>query len=337
MGLARKRAFLSDARSYPEGTSAVTAIETHMALVFLTDHHAYKLKKPVRYDYLDFRGLDVRRRMCLEELRLNRRLAPDVYLGVVALTATADDLLAIGGPGTPVDWLIRMRRLPGDRMLDAAITAGTVTAADLVAVADVLAAFYRTARVDGVGPADYRARLEHRLTRDAAALARDATLAGAAESAAAKLTAFLERRGSLVEERAQAHRIVEGHGDLRPEHVCLNDPPVVIDCLEFEPAFRLVDPADELAFLALECELGGAAGVGERLIADTCARLGDEPPQALLDFYRGSRALLRAKLAWLHLGDVPASAHALWRQRTLRYLAAAAHYATAALRGDPVT
>jgi aminoglycoside phosphotransferase family enzyme len=220
------------------------------------------------------------------------------------------------------------------RMLDAAITAGTVTAADLVAVADVLAAFYRTARVDSVSPADYRARLGHRLTRDAAGLARDATLSRAAESAAAKMTVFLERRAGLVEDRAQAHRIVEGHGDLRPEHVCLNDPPVVIDCLEFEPAFRLVDPADELAFLALECELADAAWVGERLIAETCARLGDEPTPALLDFYRGSRALLRAKLAWLHLGDVPASAHALWRQRTLRYLAAAARYATAALHAD---
>lgn len=329
IGLARKRAFLSDPGSYPEGTSTVAVVETHMALVFLTDASAYKLKKPVRYDYLDFRALGQRRRMCLEEVRLNRRLAPDVYRGVIALTDEGAGRLRLGGSGPVVDWLIAMRRLPADRMLDAAIAADSVSPTAIVAVAHLLAGFYRRARVDPVTPAAYRDRLARTLSRDVGELASDPACAGPARDAAAALRAFLERDAGLVAARAEAGRIVEGHGDLRPEHVCLTDPPVIIDCLEFEPAFRLVDPADELAFLALECELAGALSVGERCLAETCAKLDDCPAPILIDFYRGCRALLRARLAWLHLGDVPPAAEARWRERTRRYLAAAVRYGRA--------
>lgn len=327
IGLERKRAFLSDPRSYPERTASVDVIETHMALVFLTDRHAYKLKKPVHHDFLDFRKLEFRHRVCLEEIRLNRRLAPETYLGIVALTAGADDRLQISGPGRTVDWLVYMLRLPAEKMLDAAIRSGSVAADELLAVARLLADFYRRAPVDDVSGPDYRARLEQMLGRNVAELGRYPEFAAPARSATTELRAFIHTRTDLLDERALKGRIVEGHGDLRPEHVCLTEPPVVIDCLEFEPAFRLVDPADELAFLTLECELAGAGWVGQLLTDETCALMSDQPPPVLLDFYKGMRAMLRATLALSHLRDVPPAAHRRWRDRTQLYLETAARYA----------
>ena len=120
-GLGAKVAFLAQAGNYPEGTRRVDSVETHMSWVFLTDRHAWKLKKPVRQSYLDFGAEAARRYYRAEEVRLNRRLTHDVYLGIVPLTAGADGRLRLGASGTAIDWLVKMRRLPADRMLDFAI------------------------------------------------------------------------------------------------------------------------------------------------------------------------------------------------------------------------
>ena len=108
-----------------EASHTAGMIETHMSWVYLTDRHAYKLKKPVRYDYLDFSTLEARRQNCEDEIRLNRRLAPDVYLAAIPLTVDAEGGLRLDGTGAVVDWLVKMRRLPADQMMDRAITART--------------------------------------------------------------------------------------------------------------------------------------------------------------------------------------------------------------------
>jgi aminoglycoside phosphotransferase family enzyme len=136
------------------------------------------------------------------------------------------------------------------------------------------------------------------------------------------LLAFLDRHGPLLDARVAARRIVEAHGDLRPEHVCLGDPPVVIDCLEFERAFRLLDPADELAYLALECERLGAPWIGARLFARYAEVTGDRPDPALLAFYTAFRAYLRGKIAYLHIREPGDPAP--WIAKTCRYLELAA-------------
>jgi aminoglycoside phosphotransferase family enzyme len=142
-GLAAKVRFLAEAQNYPEATGRVDIIETHMSWVFLTDRHAWKLKKPVRQSYLDFTTEAARRRNCVEELRLNRRLTKDVYLEVVPLTVDTDGRLRLGTDGAAVDWLVKMRRLPADRMLDRLIRAGSARAEDVRRIVDALCRFRR--------------------------------------------------------------------------------------------------------------------------------------------------------------------------------------------------
>ena len=131
--LREKVAHLSRPESYPEETAAVEVVQTHMSCVFLTDRHAWKLKKPVRHDFLDFSTLEARRADCEEELRLNRRLARDVYLEIVPLTFTSDGALRLGGDGEVMEWLVKMRRLPAQLMLDHAIRHGNVARHDVAA------------------------------------------------------------------------------------------------------------------------------------------------------------------------------------------------------------
>lgn len=329
--LAAKVAFLSRRASYPEPTARIEAIETHMSWVFLTDRHAYKLKKPVRHAFLDFSTLEARRRDCEAELRLNRRLAPDVYLEVVPLTAEPSGALALAGFGPPVEWLVKMKRLPRERMLDAAIARGDVRDSEIAAVADLLALFYRGLPPIALAPAEYRGRLVRDIEACRTELRAPAHELPAAlfEPAAVALLAIVAHESSLLDARVAAGRVVEGHGDLRPEHVCLLERPVVIDCLEFNLDFRVLDIADELAFLAMECARLGAPAVGEALVAACSERLGDRVPPRLHRFYFAYRALVRAKIAAWHAYDVPPGELGKWRARTRRYLALAAHAAQA--------
>lgn len=124
-------AMLQRADSYPERPTAVTAVETHMSWVFLTDAHAYKLKKAIRFDSVDLEDAARRQQHCLTEVRVNRRFAPDVYLGVSAVVRRPDGTLALDEPGVPIDWLVKMRRLPADRMLHALIVEGRASAEEL--------------------------------------------------------------------------------------------------------------------------------------------------------------------------------------------------------------
>jgi aminoglycoside phosphotransferase family enzyme len=303
--LPAKVAFLARAASYPEQPAAVETVETHMSWVFLTDRHAFKLKKPVRYEFLDFSTLAARRRNCEEEVRLNLRLAPGVYLGTTPLVQRPDGSLQLGGDGEVIDWLVQMVRLPRDRMLDAALRAGTVREDDVARLADRLAVFYRDAPRVPMAPAAYLARIERDVEADRRELLqpRFGLRAEMVAAVAAGLRDFLGHGRGLLAARARDGWILEAHGDLRPEHVALGPPVAVIDCLEFNAAFRALDPADEIAFLTLECERLGARWVGERVLGAHVQRNADPGAAALVPFHGAARAFLRAKLSVWHLRD----------------------------------
>lgn len=327
--LRAKVAFLSSPASYPE-QPAVEVVQTHMSCVFLTDRHAYKLKKPVRYAFLDFSTLDARRVHCEAELQLNRRLAPDVYLELVPLVAAPDGKLALGGGGEVVDWLVKMRRLPARLMLDQAIRDTSVTPEAVRRFTRVLAEFYRRAEPVVLGGAEYRRRFELDIEASHVELARPeyGWEPRLVEEVGAALSHALARQADALERRIAQRRIVEGHGDLRPEHICLEPMPLFIDCLEFKRDWRLLDPADELSYLALECEFAGAPWIGD-IVMDTYLEVsGDDPPVALLHFYKGFRAAVRAKLSAWHLKDHPDPAdQGKWIARAQRYLELAARHA----------
>lgn len=323
--LARKVAFLRRPEGYPEPTSRVDAVETHMSWVFLTEHTVYKLKKPARRALVDLITLESRRRNCEAEVLWNRRLAPDVYLGVVPLGLDEEGHLLLGEGTRVVDWLVKMRRLPADRMLDRIMASGTLGRADVERVGETLAKFYREAIRVEIEPAEYRRRFADDIREIGRDLEELSPIpASRTETVSGALFDFLRRRSRLVDERVAAGRIVEGHGDLRPEHVCLLAEPVVIDCAEFSHDLRTVDPADELSFLAIECELAAGPAFIERILFETYTHAtGDAPLPALVSFYKTYRAFVRAKLAIWHLRDAQVKDTRKWIERTERYVSLA--------------
>ncbi|MGZ3505397.1 MAG: hypothetical protein ACXWNJ_15870 [Vulcanimicrobiaceae bacterium] len=314
--------FLLQPISYPEPTRAVEAVETHMSWVFLTDRFAYKLKKPVRLPYLDFSTVDLRKHYCEEEIRLNVRLAPRVYICTLPITLGANRVMTVGGSGFAIDWLVKMHRLPADRMLDRAIERGTFTADEIERLACLLSAFYREAPHFALRASMYRRRLEADVTANLEDLRKAEKIVARhrVERIHTAQIAFLHRRGKLFEQRVNERHIVEAHGDLRPEHVLLGPDPQIIDCLEFNAEFRTLDAADELAFFAMECEMLGAPAVGTTVF-DRYRRDNDDAAAAgLLEFYKCYRACLRSKLAIWHLEEPNVRHPERWPELARRYL-----------------
>ena len=328
ISLADKVAFLRLTSTYPERPARVEVIETHMSWVFLTDTLVYKLKKPVRFEFLDFSTVEARRRNSENEIQLNQRLAPDIYLGLTPLVRRADGGLQLGGDGPVIDWLVNMRRLPAQRMLDVAIRSSTVEAGEVHRLGDVLNHFYQRAEKIAVTPQAYCQHFAREIQANETDLCH---LAYALDRGIIhRLTRFqldfIANPGVLLARRAGEQRVVEAHGDLRPEHVCLLPLPVVIDTLEFKREFRLQDPADELAYLALECERLGNRAIGEQLLHHYQQSTGDIVDGALIAFYKIYRACLRAKIAVWHIADPALNNPEHWRQRAREYLALAQRF-----------
>lgn len=316
--------FLSQPDAYRPAPNEVVCRETHMSWVFLVGDRVYKLKKPVRFPYLDFSSLARREAACRAELRLNRALAPDIYLEVVPLVDTGAGL-SIGGAGTPVDWLVIMRRLDERQMLDSLIAEGHVDIVKLERLVVALAQFYRTATPVFLAPAIHLADWKRSLAYNRRILLdpRFGLPVGLVRHIDRTQRRFLERRGHLIAARLRSRRIVEGHGDLRPEHIWLRDTVRIIDCLEFNPRLRVVDPFDEVAYLSLECERLGAAWVGAFIERRMKRLLRDGPVEELFTFYRCHRATLRARLAIAHLLEEHPRMPEKWPHLARSYLALA--------------
>jgi len=325
VALAAKVEFLSRPGTYGPAPVEVAVRETHMSWVFLAGDKVYKLKKPVRFPYLDFSTLARREAACRAELRLNRRLASDVYLDVVPLAAEAGRL-SIGGAGVPVDWLVVMRRLDERFMLDRMIGEKRLTRAHLDRLVDTLAQFYRSARPVMLPAAahlvDWRASLAYndRVLLDP----RFGVPAGLVRRIAASQRRFLSEHGDLLAGRLRCRRIVDGHGDLRPEHIWLDDKVRIIDCLEFSDRLRINDPFDEIAFLSIECQRLGAPWAGDYLWRRMRRALRDGSVDALFAFYRCHRATLRARLAIAHLLEEHPRTPEKWPRLCRDYLKLAA-------------
>jgi aminoglycoside phosphotransferase family enzyme len=319
--LAAKVAFLSTPAAYPEPVGEVIRHETHMSWVFLAGDKVYKLKKPVRFPYLDFSTLDRREAACREELRLNRRLAPDVYLGVAALVSTNMGI-SLGGPGEIVDWLVVMRRLDSRCALDRAIAEHRVSRYQLDRLIATLARFYRHAKRAYVSPEAELVNWHGNITRDCRTLLDPSfeLPLGLIRSIERVQRRFLIQRADVLARRARERRIVDGHGDLRPEHIWLTDGVKIIDCLEFNARLRTVDPFDEIAYLSLECERLGAAWIGDYVRRGLERALNDDPGPELFLFYRCHRATLRARLAVAHLLEPAPRTPEKWVPRALAYL-----------------
>jgi aminoglycoside phosphotransferase family enzyme/predicted kinase len=318
---------LLDPAFYPHQPAVVELKETHISRVYLAGDWVYKCKKPVRFDFLDFSSVELRRQACEDEVRLNRRLAPDVYLGVAPITAN-DGSFQLGGSGEPVEWLVRMRRLPVEQTLEQLFLRGALRPTDIERLAETLAEFYRGLPPAPLTTAEYIASLTKHVQQNRVELLTVSHHLPAEQVRRVheQQLRLLQLRPELLAARVAAGRVVEGHGDLRPEHICLTHPPVIFDCIEFSREFRTLDLADELAFLASECDHLGAAWVGPQLFVQCAQLLGDHVPAALVSFYKSYRACVRAKVAALRSDQLTGAAQQAAAIQARAYLEQAETY-----------
>lgn len=323
--LGDKVRFLSCPATYSGTPEQVVARETHMSWVFMAGDRVYKLKKPVRFAYLDFSTLDRRAAACRAEFLLNRRLAPDVYLGVVPLTISPSGL-AISGDGPVVDWLVVMRRLEENETLEAALRGGGLKPLQIDRLAATLGAFYAHAPRVQLDPRSYLVGWRDALADNCRVLfnARLGLPQGTVERIAQVQRQFSTERAALLLGRIRARHFVDAHGDLRPEHIWLREPVTIIDCLEFDRKLRALDPLDEIAFLHLECERLGGLWAADRIRQHLARALDDDASSGLFLFYRSHRAMLRARLSIAHLFDANPRTPEKWPRQARLYLALAA-------------
>jgi aminoglycoside phosphotransferase family enzyme/predicted kinase len=289
------------ARVAPPGP--VSLVETHISWVFLLEREVFKVKKPVDLGFLDFRSVEQRRKACEDEVRLNSRLAPDVYRGVVPVTREADGRCAVGGTGPVVDWAVRMVRLSDEERADRLLAAGALTGEHVDRVADRVAAFHASAALsDAISaygkPAAVAANVEENFEQTRASIAEYLTQAESDEIERWQ-TAFVRDQGRRFEDRIAAGRVRDGHGDLRLEHVYFDAGGTirVIDCIEFNDRFRYADVCADVAFLAMDLAAHGRIDLAERLLARYAREADDYDLYAVADFYGSYRAFVRGKVA----------------------------------------
>jgi uncharacterized protein len=251
-------AFLGSAAAYEPRPDRVDQIETHGALVFLAGDIALKIKKDVRFDYMDFSTLELRRRACLRELEINKPRAPEIYLDVVPVTYEATGLLAIGGHGEPVEWAVRMRRFPQSDLLSTIADRGPLDASICHQLADAVAAYHRECSVadDHKGAA----HLRHIAGSIGAELALHAPWITAADVEAFRKASArqIERVASLLSERGRNGYVRRCHGDLHLGNVVLwKAAPVLFDAIEFDEAIATIDVLYDLAFLLMDLDHRG--------------------------------------------------------------------------------
>jgi len=305
---------------------AATVQETSKSWLFLTTDHVFKLKKQVRDDLQDLTFLRARLDNSLMETDLNRRLAPQVYLGVIPITKRSDGQLAIGGAGEIVDWLVKMQRLPADRMLDVMLETDPhgpkKSDTSLEALSQKLVALYRTAPVSLLTAPELviNMREQQQLNRCCLLNPLFSDYHPRFRPVLDALDGAFDSHFPVFEARVKAGWIRECHGDLRPEHICLIDPPVVFDCLEFNRNLRLVDPFSEVMFLGMEAEMLGAAWIKAYLVDRVAVGLAARPDPDLLALYEAIHAVLRTRLCLAHLLVPTPRKPEKWMPLGLRYL-----------------
>jgi aminoglycoside phosphotransferase family enzyme/predicted kinase len=309
VGLDRLLAELADPAAYPHPVQTIHVVQTATSAVFLTGDYAYKLKKPVRFTFLDYSTPERRHELCEREVALNRRLCPQVYLGVLPVV-DRDRRLRIGQPGDQagaVEWVVWMRQLPEGDMLPARLAAGTVTPAHAEEMASLLADFHAKAatgpQIRPFGAPEAMRRILEDDFDETRPMVGSILPREHVAAIRAYVRDFLRSDASLFERREELDRVRDGHGDLRAQNICLHEGIQIFDCIEFSDAFRYLDVANDLAYLAMDLDLAGRADLRHVLIRAYEEASGDREMGLVMRFYKTYRAYVRGEVALLALAE----------------------------------
>jgi uncharacterized protein len=318
---------------YLDKPTEVELRQTHISYVFIAGARVYKVKKNVKFPFLDYSTLEKRRHFCTEEVRLNRRLAPSTYLGTVGICRVGTAFSLNRDSSQPIEeYAVEMNRLPDSRMLSALLRNDSVDSECLSAIATKLAAFHvrapsAKAAIYG-SPQTIAANLREnfRATRPFV----DRTISGPSfKTIKGYSEAFQNEHATLLTGRVAQGRVCEGHGDLRAEHICLVDEIEIFDCVEFDAALRYGDIASEIAFLAMDLDFFGRADLSRQFETAYAAAARDSEMATLLPFYKCYRACVRGKVESLKSEEQEISAADRQRAslQALRYFSLATRYA----------
>ncbi len=297
---------LLDPKAYPAPPQGVDMVQTQMSFVFLTDNYVYKVKKPVNLGFLDYTTLDKRQFYCQREVKLNRRLCPNVYLGVVPITKVKGDIF-IEGQGEAIEYAVKMRRLPQQAMMNVLLAQNEVSPEMVSRVAQKLVEFHHRAETNAsistFGDLDTITQnteenfiqtekyIGNTISKEKCQHIKDYT------------NSFIRKNAPLFHRRIANGRIRDCHGDLHAAHICFSDGIYIYDCIEFNDRFRYCDVASEVAFLAMDLDHYGRADLSLSFVNAYVTQSQDRELLELLNFYKCYRAYVRGKVESFKLDD----------------------------------
>jgi len=281
-------------------------MQTQMSFLFLTGDYVYKVKKPVDLGYLDYTTLEKRRVFCQQELKLNRRLCPDIYLEVVPIVQHQGKIL-LGGKGEVIEYAVKMRQLPHQRMMDVLLSKNQVSKGMVQQVAQKLSDFHQQAETNA--EISSYGSLSTILTNTEENFTQTQKYIGVSisreqyQSIKAYTDSFAEQNIRLFKKRVKEGRIRDCHGDLHSAHICFIDGICIYDCIEFNDRFRYCDVASEIAFLAMDLDYHRHPDLSQHFIDAYVKNSQDEELLKLLNFYKCYRAYVRGKVESFKLDD----------------------------------
>jgi len=318
------------AYSYP--TAEIRLIQTHISFVIITDRFVYKIKKPVDFGFLDFTTLDKRRFYCQQELDLNRRLSPDIYLEVIDVRKKRGRYF-YDMEGEIVDFAVKMRRLPDDRMMVNLLKKGQLDVGMLDDIALFIYGFHSGAATDGAissygKPEFLQNNIEENFMQTKKYVG--ITLSQDDYDKISRFSIdFIDTNAALLAKRVAEGRIRDCHGDMHVDHVYITDKVHIIDCIEFNNRFRYSDVTADIAFLAMDLDFYGESALSDALAGSYIKYSGDGEVRELLPFYKCYLAYVRGKVNSFELDDpnISAKSRAEVKRTAKKYFKLALGYA----------
>lgn len=293
--------------SFPYKAKKVDFIETHISWIYIAEDYVYKVKRPVEFSFLDFSTLDKRKFYCDEEVRLNRRLCRDMYVGVIPIVRRGGKYY-FEGDGEIVDYAVKMKRMPEEKKMDNLLAKGKVTQADVERLAVKIAKFHDIAMVIRdlhYASAEVIKEQTDDLANHRATIEKACKMGKKVDFSLKKCTDFYKRSGPLFERRQWMGMIRDCHGDLHSANVFLTDGIYIFDCIEFNRDFRYIDTASEIAFMAMDLDAFGREDLSKAFVKRYIGIAGDRELLLLLDYYKCYRANVRAKIAAIEYAQKP--------------------------------